>query len=619
MAFEYTNRIIRLDLTREDWTIQDLDEASLQQYLGGSGLSARMLYDEVSPDIDPLSPENALVFMNGLLSGTVVPAASKASVSSKSPLTGIWCEAIAGGRWAAQLAGTPYGGLLITGRAEKPVYLWIDDDEIQLRSAESIWGMDAIEASDALRAETDDQAQVTCIGPAGERLIRMASILFGGHDARAAGRGGLGAVMGSKRLKAVVVRGTGRREIHDEAGMWAELEMAIPAIKQGAKNLSDFGTAGGMEATELYGDIAIKNWQWRTWREGARKIAGQETSKTMLKGHYSCHACPIGCGKIYQVREGPYRGLESHAPEYETLAGFGALCLNDDAASIVKLNDLCNRYGLDTISTSSCVAFAMEAYERGILDEQDTDGIRLVWGDADAIVRMVHKIGRQEGIGKVLGEGVKRASEIIGQGSEAFAIHVKGLEHPYHDPRAFTDMAANYATSNRGACHLESFSYPLRYGVPLPDLGYDENSSPHTHDGRARMTVVMQNLMSVYNALGICKFLLRGSVGPNRLSYWLNLATGWDTTPDGLMKTGERIFTLKRAYNVRLGIRRKDDALPQRLLNRKEGGEAGSLPDLSALLEKYYVLRGWTEDGVPSRKRLVELGLEDVADELHGP
>ena len=596
MIPDSVRKVLHVDLSSRKWHVEELDEEVFQYYLSGSGVAAMFLYEELDVNVNPTDPENVIIFMNGLLTGSFAPTACKMSVCARSPLTGIWGESTVGGYFPAELSRAGLGGIIIRGKADRPVYLWLRScDEVEIVNCDDIWMLDTFKTSEVLREKTDPRAQIASIGPAGAKLVRLANIMFGGKDARAAGRGGLGAVMGSKNLKAIAVRGGQNRwDVHDKEELIAELKRVNPQIKEFAKGLSLFGTAGGVESVEQHGDLPIKNWRLGAWEDGAQRTSGRRMVDTMLVKHYGCYACPIRCGKILKID-----GDDVHGPEYETTAGFGAMCLNEDVEVIVRANRLCNMYGLDTISTSAVIAFAMEASEKGILT--DADGISLSWGNADAVLQMVHKIADREGLGELLGDGVKRAAEVLGGGAEEFAVHTKGLEYPYHDPRAFIDMAANYATANRGACHLESFSYPLGYGVTIKELGYEEVTDPYSHEGKAEIAVSMQNLMSVYNGLGLCKFLLRADVGPELLNIWTNYATGWSNSMEELMSTGARIFNLKRAYNAKLGISRKDDVLPKRLLSpNKEGAAAGSAPDMERLLDEYYRIRDWTEDGIPT-------------------
>jgi len=573
---------------------------------------------------------------------------------------------------------------------------------IELRPARHVWGRDTFETGEMLRAETDPKAQVGAIGPAGEALVRFACVMFGGRDARAAGRTGMGAVMGAKRLKAIVVRGqrsdvarlseaeSSRHGVADsdvvrrsaaescrhgvadsdvvrhsaaescrhavaDHRLLAAMRAENPKARDDAGRLREFGTAGGVIVVEAAGDLPVKNWQLGSWEDrrqtaegrGQRaekrpveRIAPQTHFARTLKGHYACFGCPIRCGKTIRTPAGDI----AHAPEYETTAGFGPLLLNDDLDTIFAANELCNRYGLDTISTAAVVAFAMEAAERGVLsapsadrsdgsdrsdrsDRSDGSGRshpdqlrpHPKWGDGAAILALIHQIARREGIGRLLGEGVRRAAEAFGPEAASFAIHTKGLEYPFHDPRAFISMAPDYATGSRGGCHLESFSYILGYGSPMPDFGIERGGvEPHEHEGAARIAVLMQNLMTVFDALGMCKFVARNGTGPGKLAHWLSLATGWDVSADELMAAGERLFNLKRAYNLRCGIRGKDDRLPDRLehLDRKTGGAAGSLPDMARLLPEYYALRGWDARGFPTAETLRRLGLDDIVADL---
>ena len=363
---------------------------------------------------------------------------------------------------------------------------------------------------------------------------------------------------------------------------------------------------------EPIGDLPIKNFIEGKWEEGAKKTTGETLIKRFFTRDYGCFGCPIRCGKVIKLSRKGDQGEELHAPEYESNAALGALCLNDNLEAISEANDWCNRYGLDTISTGATIAFAIEAYEKNLLTVSDTNGIELIWGNSRAIVEIIHKIARREGIGDLLADGACEAARRIGKNSGEFAIHVKGLELPMHDPRAFVSMALNYATANRGACHLDTLSYTFEKGPPVNGLPYDHSLSPHDIRGKAEITVKLQNYMACFNALGLCKFLFCGKIGPPQITEWLNLVTGWSVTPEELIKVGERLFNLKRIYNYKLGISRKDDFLPLRLLtlDRNKGGARGSLPHLGKMLGEYYSLRGWTEEGIPTREKLDDLGLK---------
>lgn len=613
MALGYMGRLLLVDLTSETISTLATDDSTVRGYLGGSGLGMRLLAQYAKADAPPLSPDNPLIFVAGLLTGTPVPTACKVSVCTKSPLTGLWTEATVGGFWGARLKGAGYDGIVVLGRSARPVYLWVNEDKVELRSAANIWGKDTYATSDALRDETTPDAEVASIGPAGERLVKIASIMVGGSQARAAGRTGVGAVMGAKNLKAIVVAGSQRPDLADRKGLIEAIKSNVPTLKQYAKMLSDFGTAGGVMAVEASGDLPIRNWTLGSWSEGAARTCGQRIAESAFVEHYGCFACPIRCGKSVRIDRGPFAGTVAHGPEYETAAGFGAMVLNDDLSVLLQANDLCNRYGLDTISTASTIAFAVEAFERGQLTIGHTGGRSLTWGDAETIISLINDIAFREGVGDLLAEGTKEAAARIGGNAIELAIQVKGLEIAFHDPRAFTSMAVGYATANRGGCHLEQLTYFAEGPVfPPAKVGFEKPIEPHGQDNKAELAIRMQNFMEVFNALGLCKFLMRGRVGPEELAAWVNGVMGWSLTANDIMATGERLFNFKRWRNTQLGVSRKDDMLPMRLLtlDRKTGGAAGSLPHLGKMLGEYYELRGWSETGIPSRQKLAELDIE---------
>ncbi len=611
MPYAHAGKLLWIELDTEEWQATDIAPDEVRHYLLGSGLAAKILDERLQPQLDPLDPANPLLMVNGLLTGTFIPTASRVSVCGRSPLTGIWCESAAGGYWGPELRFAGYDGVVFTGRAEKPVYLWIHDGQVEFRPASSLWGLGTQETAQRIQGETDPKALVACVGPAGENGVRVAGVMFLGHGERTAGRGGMGALMASKNLKAVAVKGSQRPEYYDQEGLRRRVREDTAWIKENSMAMSEFGTGGGVPVAEVYGDLPIKNWLLGSWEEGANKTSGQTIVDTMLDRHYRCFACPIACGKEIKITEGPCAGLEGHGPEYETLVAFGALLLNDNLEAIIQADHLCNRYGLDTISTGAVIALAMEAYEKGLLTPEDTGGLELEWGNAEAILQLVEQIAKREGLGELLADGVRAAARKLGPQAEEMAVHAKGLAIPMHDPRAFLDMAVNYATANRGGCHLEAMSHWRGYGLEWEEWGqvgeYDRLDSA----GKARVAYDFQNYMSVFNALGLCKFIVKGVVGPETVVEWLNLAMGWDWGPDDLIRTGERLFNLKRMINVRLGVTRADDTLPRRLLThpRPTGSAAGVLPDLEPMLEEYYQLRGWTAEGVPTEEKLQELGL----------
>ncbi len=613
MSYVYAGRYLRVDLSARTWRVVDIAPEDVERFALGSGYAAWLYWQEMDPDIPPLDPRNSLYVFNGLLSGTFAPTGCRSAWCARSPLTGIWGESNMGGHWGAELRFSGFDGIVIDGRADEPVYLWIDGirGTVEIRPANHVWGKTHFETFRILRGETDPKAQVACIGPAGENLVRYAAVMQGGEEhPRAAGRTGMGAVMGSKNLKAIVVRGRQKPTYADAKHFRSVVKEANPSIKEYAKGLSLLGTAGGVPATEEYGDLPLQNWRLGSW-DRAYEISGQKIAETIFVKHTFCFACPIGCGKAVRL-DVDGREMVTHGPEYETLAGFGGMLMNDDLVSIAHMNRLCNDLGLDTISTSASIAFAFEAFEKGFLTEKDTDGLTLQWGDAEVALALVEKIAYRDGFGDFLAEGVRRMSERLGPETEAFALHVKGLEMPYHDPRAFVDMAANYATANRGACHMESCSYWQGYGVKVPGLYFEAHEDRFASVEAGRMAKHYQDFVGLFNPLGLCRFIIKGYAGPDLIAQLVNSALGWNWTPEDVYRTGERIFNLKRLINGRLGITAKDDRLPHRLEHepRPDGGAAGVLPDMSIIMPEYYEARGWdAETGMPTPAKRTELGL----------
>jgi aldehyde:ferredoxin oxidoreductase len=611
MAYVYAGKHVRIDLTTGEQRVESIAEEDVRKYYLGSGYAAMLMAREMDPNLPPLDPRSPIYIFNGLMSGTFAPTGCRSSWCGRSPLTGIWNESNMGGHWGAELRFAGLDGLVITGRAEKPVYLYVHDGAVEIRDASAMWGMETYDAYDAMLAETDPKARAAVIGPAGENLVHFANIMQGGHEhSRAAGRGGMGAVLGSKNVKGIVCRGRDKPVYADPTGFRDRVREDNAFIKEHSMPMSNFGTAGGVIGSEGKGDLPLRNWRDGSWPEGAKKISGPAIHEQMWVKHTFCYACPIGCGKLIEVREGPHTGVRGEGPEYETLAGFGANLLNDDLAAVAALNDRCARYGLDTISASSVITFAFEAFERGLIGVEEVGGAALEWGDASGAFRLLDLIAAREDAGAYLADGVRVAAAHLGRGAEAFASHVKGMELPYHDPRAFIPMAATYATGVRGACHLESLAYWRGYGIEYP--GWQEG--PHDRlasPGAAAVAIDFQNYFGTYNPLGLCKFIGKTGLPPDDVARFVGVATGWDITGDELLTTGARIFNLKRLINNRYGIGREDDTLPDRILThpRPSGGAEGNLPDLPLILEEYYAGRGWLPDGRPSPETLARLGL----------
>jgi aldehyde:ferredoxin oxidoreductase len=608
----YVGKILLADLTTRRVETRTLPDALYKKYLMGSGLGARLLMDLGDPTVDALHPSNPLVIMPGLFTGTTIPGGTRTSFVSKSPQTGIWGEATVGGTWGSEFRCCGYDGLIVLGAASSPVYLWVSDDHVEIRPAGTVWGKDTYDAGDLLLAQTDPKAKVAAIGQAGENLVRIAAVMVEGRHARAAGRTGLGAVMGAKQLKAIVVRGTRGVPVYNPSGLmgWALRKTVEMPAKFGMFTV--YGTSGGIEVHEERGGLPIKNFQEGHWPAGAAAISGKTIHEKYDVKSSSCSGCPVHCWQHVTVEnvEG-VRVNVGHNPEYETLGAFGSMSLNDDLPSVIRANELCNRYGLDTISTGNSIAFAIEAFERGLISEADTGGLRLDWGDGGTILTLVEQIAFRKGLGNLLADGSLAAARKIGGEAETLTVTVKGLEFPMHDPRAFWSMGINYATGARGACHLEGLPFIVETGVPMPEFGYNAKLNPRVTEGKALLAARMHSLMAVYNGLGLCKFYAR-AFSPTPLAEALNNLTGWKWTWEELMKAGDRIFNLKRLYNTRLGVSRKDDQLPHRILTLKKRGD--DLPNIppeafERMLKEYYDVRGWSADGRPSEKTLRSLDL----------
>ncbi|MBS7635704.1 aldehyde ferredoxin oxidoreductase family protein [Candidatus Bathyarchaeota archaeon] len=570
-------KILRVDLYLNKIKIENLNEEAYKKFIGGVGLAAKIIYDEVKPETSPFNPENRLVFMTGPLTGTLIPCTGRYVVCAKSPLTNAWGESHSSGFWARELKRAGYDGIIIEGKSEKPSYLVISDEEVRIEDAGALWGMDCFRTEETLKKRLGENFKVACIGPAGERLVRFASIL--NDEGRAAGRCGLGAVMGSKLLKAIAVKGIKEVPVKDPERIRNILRRIYPQIMSfpTTQIFASYGTSGELLTLHHeYGDVPIKNFTVGKW-ESINNISGENYNKVMVKGKRACWNCPISCWRYVKIEEGPLAGLElKRGPEYETFASLGSLLLNDRLDAIVKANYLCNCYGMDTISVGVCIAFAMECYEKGIITSRETDNLNLKWGNPEAIIRLIEAIGKRKGLGNILAEGVKRASELIGKGSERFAMHVKGLEMPMHDPRAFKGMGLQYAVSNRGACHLQGLIHRIEQGERMPDLKIYERLSRFEVKDKGKVLAALQNWHEVLESLIICKFL---GIAPGHIPGLYTLTTGLPVTLDHLLQAGERIYNLKRMFNVRCGISREDDILPYRIMHEKleEGEAAGQI------------------------------------------
>jgi aldehyde:ferredoxin oxidoreductase len=595
-------KILRVDLTSGKFADQEIDRVDLLKYMGGRGLAAKLLYNENKPKVDAFDPENRLIFMTGPYTGTYGSFTGFYNVTTKSPLTGAILSAHSGGHWGPMLRKTGYDGIVFRGRAPKPAYLIITDEGPELRSAEDLWGKDVFEAIDILQ-ERHKNARAAVIGPAGEQRARIAAIMNDHH--RAAGRGGAGAVMGSKNLKAVVVHGTKDVPQADPERLKETFKEAAKTVKEKSAAFAKYGTSMVVGITGKAGAIPTKNLQTGYFPD-FEKIGGD----ALINGHFvknmACARCPLHCGNATKA-EKDYQ-VETEGPEYETLAMFGANLENANLESIIMANDLCNRYGIDTISCADTIACAVEMFDRGIISEKDTGGLRLSWGDHRVIVQLVEMTGKSEGFGKAVGEGSRRLSAAYGPEAEKCAMNVKGMEFPGYDPRGIQGMSLAFATSTRGACHLRATMY-------VPEL-FQGVLDRFTVKGKAKPLKDLQELFTVLDCMVLCKFGARNAFANSwdNMVMLVNAATGHGYTVDGLKQVGERVWTIERLFNLREGLSKKDDTLPDRLftLPIHDGPSKGAVvnrADFDNELLEYYAAWGWSSDGVPTSETMERLGM----------
>ncbi len=601
-------KLILADLTSGDIREELIDPAYARDYIGGSGLAARLLWNSLDPNRDPLDPASPLLWMTGPLTGTGGPTNGRSSICARSPQTGLWGESNIGGFVGSELRYAGYDGLLITGRANAPVYLWIHKGRAELRDASHLWGKsDTMETQRILKAEVaEPMARVACIGLAGENRVPYAAILS--DHGRLAGRTGMGAVMGSKNLKAIAVRGVGRLTFARDAAYRRLRVEANKALRE--ENMTavyhETGTAGGADYLEMLGDMPQKYWTQATF-EGVERISGARMAETILTGKTACQGCVICCGRAVTINDGPYatRG-EVKGPEYETVASFGSQLLVDDLPAIVALANRCDAVGIDTISAGNTIALAYLLFDRGLITTQDTGGLELRWSDAGPCFELIEQIARREGFGALLAQGSKALAAHFH--AEELAVHVNNLEVPMHDPRAMTGSALVYVTSPRGACHNQSDYFTIEMGGSIDRLGIPMTDRLED-GGKAAYVARHQDWRSVCNSLVMCLF---ASANLDTVVELLSAATGHDWTLDEMMLAGERAWNLKRATNIRLGLTRATEKLPKLLLEPlPDGGQAGHVPYVDSMLKEYYAARGWdAATGRPTRSKLEELGLD---------
>jgi aldehyde:ferredoxin oxidoreductase len=586
-------RILRIDLSKKKISSQPLTNEQAELFLGGRGLGAEILFRELPRGIDPLSPENKLIFATGPLTGTGAPTSGRYSVTTRSPLTGTIFDSNSGGHFGVQLKRSGWDAVVLDGRADRPSYIWIHDDATEIRNADHVWGLDTHATEDTVKSETHKDAKVACIGPAGERQVLISSIINDKH--RAAGRGGVGAVMGSKNLKAIAVLGNREPTIANKEEFTVAARMSLEAISKNPvtkDSLPNYGTAVLVNIMNEIGALPTFNFQ-RGYYEDADAISGETIRERLLEKRVACDACTIACGRATKI---PGSDRQGEGPEYETVWAFGAACGVRDLEGIAEANYLCNEYGLDTISTGSTIACAMELSASGHL----SGGPR--FGDAEAMVNCVRLIGERSGIGNELAEGSLRLARR--HGHPECSMSVKGLEMPGYDPRGIQGMGLAFATSNRGACHLRG------YMISAEVLGNPCLVDRFKTDGKASLTILLQDISAATDSMVLCRFS-QFAMNPGHYAHLLQTATGVPFTAMDLINIGERIYNLERIFNARDGFNRKDDSLPMRLLETPlpEGHSKNTTVALDLMLDEYYRLRGWTADGVPTTSTLSEVKL----------
>jgi len=599
--YGWIGRYLRINLNSGTVRKEILPAELAKKYLGARGLGTHFMMTEVDPKVDPLSPKNNLIFAAGPLSGTNAPSASHFDVVSKGPLTGTIAASSSGGVFGPMLKYAGYDMIILEDKAKKPVYLWICDDVVEIRDAAGIWGKTVPETTEAIRSATDDDASVACIGPAGERQILFANIM--NECGRAAGRSGVGAVMGSKNLKAIACRGTGAVRVPDPRGfrdVVLKTSAKIKANGVGGQGLRSYGTDVLVNILNEVGGLPTRNFT-DGYFPTADKVGGESLAKNILIRPRGCFSCIISCVRATRVKNLKYAG-QGEGPEYETAWAFGPDCGIDDLDAVTKANYICNEYGMDTITMGSSVACAMNLYENGIITAKDTDGIALNFGNTEAMVEMVRKTAAGEGFGKKLALGSYRMAESYGHAE--YSMTCKKQEMPAYDPRAIQGIGLNFATGNRGGCHVRG------YTISPEVLGQPVKMDPRVTEGKAQLDITFQDLTAALDSSGMCLFSTFG-LGADDLAELLSAATGITFTTEEFMKIGTRIWNLERLFNLKAGLSKADDKLPERITKDPilSGPSKGLVNRLDEMLPEYYRLRGWDDAGIPTKQTLAALDL----------
>jgi aldehyde:ferredoxin oxidoreductase len=594
-------RLLEIDLSKGKTKDRAISEEMFEKYLGGRGLGARLLFDMLPARTDPLSPENILFFLTGPLTGTKVPGSSKFVVITKSPLTGAWCDSYSSGKLPIELKKLGYDGMIIRGKSNHPCYLKIDDSGVQIKGAGSIWGKDSFETDRILKeTEGDPSAGITSIGPAGEKLCRFACI--NSELYRQAARGGVGAVMGSKNLKAIVIKGKGRVHQHDRKKL-VELNQKNyqRSLKsEVAKARMKYGTPLTLNITHAGGILPTKNFQFGTWEKALKKIDAEGVYKSRIS-RKACISCFTPCGMVTRASNGKYQGSTVEGPEYETLSILGSNLLIDSLPEIIQANVLCDKLGLDTISAGGVIGFTMECFERGLISSAQTEDLDIRFGNGEASLAAIEMIAMRRGLGDILAEGVRNIAKHIGGGSDRFAMHVKGMEFPGYEPRGAFGSALSYAVSPRGACHRRAWP-------PAKEILGEY--APYTVEGKAEMVKELYDENCILHSLLVCDFQSKFiPLSLEDYGQYFQAVTGEEISKEDFLSAAERIETLIRMFNLREGFTKKDDTLPHRTLYEPlpDGPAKGQCigdENLDRMIDEYYASRGWDSSGIPTEKTL---------------
>ena len=614
MASGYMGKMLWVDLSHSKLQEETLDEKLCRDFIGGYGLGARVLFSRMRAGVDPLGPDNILGIVTGPLTGTPALGGSRYTVVGKSPLTGGWGDSNSGGFFGPHLKFAGYDAVFFTGISKKPVYLFIDNGKAEIRDANHLWGRDTFETEDLLRDELGKQIEVACIGPSGEKKSLIAAVM--NNKGRAAARSGLGAVMGSKKLKAVVLKGNMRPPLADEQKTGELRKKYLSELTGHFLPMRQFGTSVLMVPHALAGDSPVKNWAGVAAIDFPDvELIGAEAVLELQEKRYGCYRCPISCGGHMKKGTGGYKSeAGAHKPEYETLAMFGSNCLNSNLESIIKLNDICNRFGLDTISAGATVAMAIECYENGIITKEDTEGLEMTWGNHQAIVAMTEKLAKREGFGDILADGVKVAATKIGKGADQYAMHVGGQEYPAHDPKFGFHWGLTYRMDPTPSRHTQGPGL-LPPGLPVPS--YDRNSQ----QGMQPSFKMFHNFNHVVSSLGLCFFVSGALPDIEAVMNAIKAVTGWDVTFEELFKTGERIANIRHVFNIREGLNPLQFNVPGRIAGKppkEDGPLKGITLDEETIDREYLAAMDWDyQSAKPSKQKLEELGMSDVAEMLY--